>query len=46
MKSINSINKVFTYSEMIDLNVPYVIQNRTTRFIPAAAMAIGALGTF
>ena len=43
---VNSLNKAFSHSELIDLDVPYAIRNRTKRFLPAVALAAGALGTF
>jgi hypothetical protein len=46
MQPINSINKAFTHSEMTDLDVRYVILNRTKIFLLSAEMSIGALGTF
>ncbi len=45
-KLTNIDRKVFTHSEIVDLDIPYPIRNRTKRFLPAAAMAAGALGTF
>jgi hypothetical protein len=40
--------KVFSHSQsqIVVLDLPYLIRNCTKRFLPAAAMAVGALGTF
>ena len=46
LQPANKLSKAFSHSQLIDLDVPYVIRNRTKRFLPAATMAIGALGTF
>ena len=46
LQPINTINKHLSHSDLIDLDVPYPLRNKTKRFIPQVMMAIGALGTF
>ncbi len=45
-RNINNNTRVFTHREIVDFDTPYPIRNRTKRFLPAAALAVGALGTF
>jgi hypothetical protein len=45
-RNTNKNTKVFTHRELVDFDTPYPIRNRTKRFLPAAALAVGALGTF
>ena len=42
----NNNTKVFSHKQLIDFDTPYPIRNRTKIFLPAAALAVGALGTF
>ena len=46
IQPLNTISKPYSHEDLIDLNVPYALRNRTKRFLPAAILAAGALGTF